>query len=153
MSERGERTVSTADLTLLASDEQAHAPGPERLWGESWYFDFTNREGTLGGYVRLGLYPNLNTAWYWACLVGEGRPLVTVIDHDVSLPSAGSLEVRADGLWADHTVETPFEHLSLGQIHAALAFYYDHKTEVDRQLDDQDARAAEFARSHPDLVR
>ena len=34
-------------------------PGEERLWGESWYFDFANREGTLGGYVRLGLYPNL----------------------------------------------------------------------------------------------
>ena len=60
--------------------------GTERLWGESWYFDFTDRAGTLGGYVRLGLYPNLGVAWYWACLVGEGRPLVTVIDHEVALP-------------------------------------------------------------------
>ena len=25
--------------------------------------------------------------WYWACLVGEGRPLVTVIDHEVPLPA------------------------------------------------------------------
>ena len=46
-------------VELTAADERAHAPGEERLWGESWYFDFTNREGTLGGYVRLGLYPNL----------------------------------------------------------------------------------------------
>ena len=36
--------------------------------------------------MRLGLYPNLGVAWYWACLVGEGRPLVTVIDHEVPLP-------------------------------------------------------------------
>lgn len=101
-------------VPLTDADEHAHAAGPERLWGESWYFDFTNRAGTLGGYVRLGLYPNLGVAWYWACLVGEGRPLVTVIDHDVALPRAGSLEVRADGLWADHTVETPFDHVTLG---------------------------------------
>ena len=85
-----------------------------RLWGESWYFDFTDREGTLGAYVRLGLYPNLGVAWYWACLVGEGRPLVTVIDHDVALPKAPSLDIRADGLWADHAIETPFDHMTLG---------------------------------------
>jgi hypothetical protein len=103
-----------SDLTLTPADERAHAPGPERLWGESWYFDFTNREGTLGGYVRLGLYPNLGVAWYWACLVGEGRPLVTVIDHEVQLPTAPSLEIRAEGLWAEHTVETPYEHMTLG---------------------------------------
>ena len=53
-------------------------------------------------------------AWYWACLVGEGRPLVTVIDHEVALPKAPSLEIRADGLWADHIVETPFDHMTLG---------------------------------------
>lgn len=99
---------------LEQADELPHEPGEERLWGESWYFDFANREGTLGGYVRLGLYPNLGVAWYWACLVGEGRPLVTVIDHEVPLPTAPSLEVRAEGLWADHTVETPFEHMTLG---------------------------------------
>ncbi|MGV3760717.1 MAG: DUF7065 domain-containing protein, partial [Actinomycetota bacterium] len=99
---------------LAPGDELAHEPGEERLWGESWYFDFATREGDLGGYVRLGLYPNLGVAWYWACLVGEGRPLVTVIDHEVPLPKAPSLEVRAEGLWADHTVETPFEHMTLG---------------------------------------
>ncbi|MGH9083879.1 MAG: DUF7065 domain-containing protein [Acidimicrobiales bacterium] len=102
------------DLDLTPADELAHPPGEERLWGESWYFDFATRDGSLGGYVRLGLYPNLGVAWYWACLVGEGRPLVTVIDHDVPLPKAPSLEVRADGLWADHTVETPYEHMTLG---------------------------------------
>lgn len=102
------------DLRLTPADELAHAPGEERLWAESWHFDFTNREGTLGGYVRLGLYPNLGVAWYWACLVGDGRPLVTVIDHEVRLPTAPSLGIRSEGLWADHTVETPYDHMSLG---------------------------------------
>jgi hypothetical protein len=103
-----------SDLQLTPADEREHPAGPERLWGESWYFDFADRDGTLGGYVRLGVYPNLGVAWYWACVVGEGRPLVTVIDHDVRPPKPGSLEIRADGLWADHTVEDPYEHLSLG---------------------------------------
>lgn len=96
------------------ADERRHEPGPEEFWNESWYFDFTNDAGTLGGYVRLGLYPNLGVAWYWACLVGNGRPLVTVIDHELPLPRAGSLEVRGEGLWADHTVETALDHMTLG---------------------------------------
>jgi hypothetical protein len=97
-----------------ANDERQHPPTDELLWNESWYFDFTTGDGTLGGYVRIGLYPNLGTVWYWGCLVGEGRPLVTVIDHEVPLPVAGSLELRTEGLWAEHTCETPLEHWSLG---------------------------------------
>ena len=44
------------------------------------------------------------------------RRLVTVIDHTVPDPGRrpASLEIRHDGLWADHNVETPFDHFSLG---------------------------------------
>lgn len=103
----------SAAPTVPASDEGRHAPGPEPLWNESWYFDWSQPDGSLGGYVRLGLYPNLGVAWYWACLVGDGRPLVTVIDHEVPMPGTG-LDVRTEGLWAAHNVETPLEHWSLG---------------------------------------
>ena len=99
---------------LTAADERHHPTGPEPWWNESWYFDFATTDGTLGGYVRIGLYPNQGAAWYWACLVGEGRPLVTVVDHTVAPPAAGSLELRGEGLWADHTVEVPFDHMTLG---------------------------------------
>jgi hypothetical protein len=99
--------------TVPASAESRHEPGPEPLWNESWYFDWSQPDGSLGGYVRLGLYPNLGVAWYWACLVGEGRPLVTVIDHEVPIPTRG-LEVRTEGLWAAHNIETPLDHWSLG---------------------------------------
>jgi hypothetical protein len=101
-------------MTLAPADERAHPRGEDRLWGESWYFDFASADGETGGYVRLGLYPNLGRAWYWACYVGAGRPLVTVIDHDIALPAAGSLEVRGEGLWADHNVEVPYDHMTLG---------------------------------------
>jgi hypothetical protein len=100
--------------TGLDADERRHEPGPESLWNESWYFDFAARDSSIGGYVRLGLYPNLDTAWYWACVVGSGRPLVAVVDHEVPLPRARSLEVRSSGLWADHNCETPPDHWSLG---------------------------------------
>ncbi len=109
-------------------DEGSHEPGVEQLWSESWYFDFAARDGSLGGYVRVGLYPNLGTVWYWACLVGEGRPLVTVLDHDIPLPRKDSLEVRTSGLWADHNCETPLDHWSLGL--EAFAVALDDPTET-----------------------
>ena len=100
------------------ADEGTHPAGPEPLWSESYYLDFTAEDGSLGGYVRIGRYPNLGPSgviWYWACVVGPDRPLVTVIDHTVAFPSrSASLEVRNDGLWADHNVETPLDHFSLG---------------------------------------
>ncbi len=96
------------------ADERRHAPDDDPLWNESHYLDFFSPDESLGGYVRIGLYPNLGVAWYWACVVGRGRKLVTVLDHAAPLPRGESLEIRTDGLWADHHVETPFEHFSLG---------------------------------------
>ena len=97
-----------------AADELRHVPTDEHLWSESWYLDFFDPEQGIGGYVRLGLYPGMRTAWYWACVVGPDRPLVTVIDHDVSIPPGRSHEIRTEGLWADYTVETALDHVSVG---------------------------------------
>jgi hypothetical protein len=95
-------------------EEGKHAPdSDDPLWNESWYFDFATPDGGLGGYVRVGLYPNLGTTWYWAYLVGEGRPLIALRDHDVALPKGESLELRAEGLWAETVCEAPNEHWSI----------------------------------------
>jgi hypothetical protein len=112
------------------ADERSHPPGAESLWNESWYFDVASDDGSLGGYVRIGRYPNLGVVSYWACLVGVGRPLVTVIDHEVPLPAGDSLELRADGLWADHNCEEPLARWSLGL--EAFAVSMDDPTEVYR---------------------
>lgn len=100
-------------LQARVADEHRHEPGDGPLWNESWYFDFVAPDGSYGGYARIGLYPNLRTAWYWACVVGPERPTVMVVDHEVPLP-ANTLELRGEGLWADHNCETPLEHWSLG---------------------------------------
>lgn len=95
-------------------DEQRHTADDTELWNESYYLDWFAEDLSVGGYVRIGFYPNLDRVWYWACLVGPDRPLVTVIEHDVPLPrSTSSLELRHDGLWADHVVETPNDHFSI----------------------------------------
>lgn len=111
-----------------AADEHRHAPTGEHLWSESWYLDFFDPSRGVGGYVRLGLYPGLNTAWYWACVVGPDRPLVTVIDHEVPIPPGRSHEIRTEGLWADYTVETALDHVSVGV--EAFAVGVDDPTEV-----------------------
>jgi hypothetical protein len=95
------------------SDEARHQPGPELWWDESWYFDFAAVDGSLGGYVRLGYYPNQKVAWWWAYLCGPDRSLVAVRAHEVRLPRTGT-EIRDEGLWACVTTETALEHWSVG---------------------------------------
>lgn len=81
---------------------------------ESWFFDFFMADGSLGGFVGLVLRPKA-CAWYWAGLVGAGRPYVLVRDLEVVPPRlATSREIRSEGLWADINCETPFDHWSLG---------------------------------------
>ncbi|MCU1455741.1 MAG: hypothetical protein JWN46_3887 [Acidimicrobiales bacterium] len=106
--------MSDPTAPVERADEARHAPGTEQYWSESWYLDFTDAEAGFGGYVRLGFYPNLGVAWYWACAVGEGRPLVTVIDHEVPIPAGPGLELRTEGLWSSIVVETPLDHVSVG---------------------------------------
>jgi len=110
------------------ADERAHEPGPEQLWSESWYFDFFSADGSIGGWVRLGLYPNMGVAWYHAYAVGPDRRPLAVQDLEVPLPKMGSLELRTHGLWADHTCETPLDHWSLGN--EAFALAVDHPADL-----------------------
>ena len=56
--------------------------------------------------------------------------------------------IRVSDLFASHvyrglSVEELAENfaLNLGQVHAALAYYYQHKAEIDQELDDDSAKA------------
>jgi hypothetical protein len=99
---------------LAAADERSHPPGDDPAWGESWSFWWWTPDAALGGYVRIGFLPHLGACWYWAALAGAGRPTVLVVDQEVPPPRRPTLEVRHHGLWADHTVEVPFDHVTLG---------------------------------------
>ncbi|MDY7105679.1 MAG: hypothetical protein S0880_31225 [Actinomycetota bacterium] len=70
---------------------------------------------TFGLHVDVVTLPALGTAWYWAAVIEEGRPLVTLLETETPLPRRDhDLELRTSGLWADHVCETPLVHWSLG---------------------------------------
>jgi hypothetical protein len=103
-----------------ASVSAAHPIGSERLhettghpdWVEVWDNWFVVPGEGIGGYVTLTIRPADGVSWYWASLIGLGRPLVTVLADDVPLPSGGSMELRGPGIWTETTVLRPFEHLT-----------------------------------------
>jgi uncharacterized protein (DUF433 family) len=46
-------------------------------------------------------------------------------------------------------IQENYPQLSLAQIHAALAYYYDHQTEIDTQLATWDAEYEQLRLAHP----
>jgi hypothetical protein len=88
-------------LCPSTDDESAHTATDEPLWSESWYADFADAAQGFGGWLRLGLIPNQQTAWLQALLCGPGLPTVAVVDFDVSLPTDP---------WAVHTGAIDFTH-------------------------------------------
>ena len=102
-------------MRFLPGDELAHAPSDDPAWSEAWYFDLAV-EGELACVVQLTTSPSAGLCRYRACLVGAEGPtdLVAVVDDDVPAPKGRSLELRTHGLWADHIVETAFDHVSVG---------------------------------------
>jgi hypothetical protein len=82
-------------------DEAAHIATDEPLWNESWYADFADAAQGVGGWVRLGLIPNQQTAWLHALLCGPNLPTVALVDFEVPLP--------ADP-WVLHTGAVDFTH-------------------------------------------
>ena len=66
----------------------------------------------------------------------QGRPWVD--DTNVKV-----IEVVLDHLaygWNAETVQENHPHLSLAQVYAALAWYYDHQCELDAEIERQDER-------------
>lgn len=118
---------STPDSAPVPADEQRHQPGPRARWCERYEFEFHSPKATFGGHIAVWLWPSLGRAWYWAGVVEEGRPLVSIVETEVPLPRR-ALELRSSGLWADHVVETPLEHWSVGL--EAFAVRLDDPTDV-----------------------
>ena len=59
------------------------------------------------------------------------------------------IEVALDQIahgWSPEEIHFQHPHLSLGQIHAALGYYYDHQAEMDAEIQRSQARIAELRR-------
>ncbi|MCV7433802.1 DUF7064 domain-containing protein [Mycolicibacterium bacteremicum] len=90
------------------ADEGPHPPTGEELWNESWYFDFVDPTQGLGGWVRLGLVPNQQTAWIQVLLCGPGMPTIAINDMSAALP-ADPHTVRTDGVSLELAPTTPLQ--------------------------------------------
>ena len=97
------------------ADDEGHGAA-----AEEWTFSFWSIGGETGGIVLLRLLPVARQCWYWAALARAAQPLLHVADWDAPLPRVG-LTVRADGLWADHTCEAPFEQWTVANETYAVA--------------------------------
>ena len=70
------------------------------------------------------------------CLDEHGRPWID--DTNVKV-----IEVALDHLaygWNAETIQENHPHLTLAQVYAALAWYYDHQAEMDAEIEGQEER-------------
>ena len=88
-------------------DELAHAASAEPLWSESWYADFVDAAQGLGGWFRIGLVANQQTAWVHALLCGPDMPTVAV-DAQIPLPT-DPWTLHHDSLEIEHSAIAPLQ--------------------------------------------
>jgi hypothetical protein len=83
--------VTDSPHAVAPSDEARHIPDPDDLWNESYYCDFVQSDGSLGGWLRLGLYPNRSVSWWTAFIVRPGHTGVSSVDYHAPVPPGDSL--------------------------------------------------------------
>ncbi len=79
---------------------------------EEWVFAAWTTDATLGvisGHRLVG-----PTAWYWAALARQGRPLLHITDYEVPVRLADPFIVKGEAMWAEHTREAPMEQWTIG---------------------------------------
>jgi hypothetical protein len=95
------------------ADEQRHTPDDDRLWNESYYLDFVSARADVGGYVRIGLYPNLGVTWWTTMIVGPDRPIMASVSYDLPVIGGTGLGLRAQGYDFDGVVGEPLRTVSV----------------------------------------
>jgi hypothetical protein len=94
-------------------DEARHTPDPDDLWNESYYADFVHGDGTWGGWLRLGLYPNRQVAWWTAWVVGTDRPGVCSVNYTVPVPAGSGLVAEDAGTRIELDLRRPLEEFRI----------------------------------------
>jgi len=102
-------------------------------------------------------------------MASETSTMQTEYAHIVHTPGLLSGEARIDGhrirvrdvmaardrggMTPEEIAATVYPTLSLAQVYAALAYYEDHREEIDRAFEDEACLVEQFRREHPELVR
>jgi hypothetical protein len=116
-----------------------------------WRLEFAGADGTRG-LIELEL-PLTGRARYLVQLSGPelGDGVIVVRDDDVNPPRNLTLEIRADGLWAELVCETPNEHWGFG-LEAFGLRYADEEEAATSDVGDRIAVGLDLEWETPDLV-
>ena len=87
----------STDWQVDPTDEHRHEPPADALWNESYYLDVVDADGKVGGYVRLGYYPNEGVVWWTTALVVADELIAISADYGLAVPEAGRLGVSGPG--------------------------------------------------------
>ncbi len=102
-------------------------------------------------------------------MASEARTTPTEYAHIVHTPGMLGGEARIEGhrirvrdvmvardrsgLTPEEIAATVYPSLTLAEVYAALAYYEDHREEIDRAFEEEARAVAGFRRDHPELVR
>jgi hypothetical protein len=120
----------TAPYGVVPDDEARHTPDPDELWNESYYCDFVQADGSWGGWLRLGLYPNRRVAWWTTWIVRPGQPGVASVDYRCPVPPGDTLVATTshENSRIEIDVVRPLEEFRLAADTAALLVPPDART-------------------------
>jgi hypothetical protein len=103
-------------------DEQPHAGAAV----EEWVFTCWEPDGSVGLLSGYRIHPGRGDGgWYWAALVGVGRPLLHVTEWAVPARPDPFL-VKAHALWAEHTCDEPMRQWTVANETYATALEDPH---------------------------
>ena len=97
-----------SDAPLPIWDDGRHVDADVEEWVFAAWTDNASL-GVISGHRLVG-----RTAWYWAALAREGRPLLHITDFDVPVRLADPFIVKGEAMWAEHTREAPMEQWTIG---------------------------------------
>ena len=89
--------MATADLRVGPEHEALHAPSADPLWSESFYLNFSDRRGVLGGFTRIALHPTRNESAGLLCVYLRGGGVGLAVTSD-RLAQSDDRAVRAGAL-------------------------------------------------------
>jgi uncharacterized protein (DUF433 family) len=76
-------------------------------------------------------------------------------------PCIADTRIRVQDIYVWHEVQgqsadeiaSRFAHITLADVYAALAYYWDHRGEIQRQMDEETAFVERMKRKHPSPVK
>jgi hypothetical protein len=116
--------VNPSEHLVSPSDEQRHPPDLDDLWNESYYADFVHEDGSFGGWLRLGLYPNRQVAWWTTWIVGPDRAGVCSVNYTVPVPAGTGLVAEDAATRIELDLRRPLEEFRIAASAPASTYQY-----------------------------